>query len=94
MSLFFRALVDELVTLEEGVIFKLHDDNDTSILTRIFLIGACCDKPAQALLQYLPEPIAAFGCGRCEVRGSNLLSDDREYIRRMNILRFYGSNRE
>ncbi|CAF1397986.1 unnamed protein product [Adineta steineri] len=67
MSLFFRNLIDELISLEEGVKFKLYDANDTSIFTRIFLVGACCDKPAQALLQYLPEPIAAFGCGRCEV---------------------------
>ncbi|CAF1484868.1 unnamed protein product [Adineta steineri] len=69
MSLFFRNLIDELISLEEGVKFKLYDANDTSIFTRIFLVGACCDKPAQALLQYVPEPIAAFGCGRCEVEG-------------------------
>ncbi|CAF1363022.1 unnamed protein product [Adineta steineri] len=69
MSLFFRNLIDELISLEEGVKFKLYDANDTSIFTRIFLLGAYCDKPTQALLQYLPEPIAAFGCGRCEVEG-------------------------
>ncbi|CAF4359527.1 unnamed protein product [Adineta steineri] len=69
MSLFFRNLIDELISLEEGVKLKLYDANDTSIFTRIFLVGACCDKPAQALLQYVPEPIAAFGCGRCEVEG-------------------------
>ena len=70
MSLFFRTLVDELVALEKGVTFQVSDDNDNLIFTRIFLIGACCDKPAQALLQHLPEPIAAFGCGRCEVQGA------------------------
>ncbi|CAF3574267.1 unnamed protein product [Rotaria socialis] len=71
MSLFFRPLVEELVTLEQGAKFQYQDDNNSSTSARIFLIGACCDKPAQALLQFLPEPIATFGCGRCEVEGSN-----------------------
>ncbi|CAF4363060.1 unnamed protein product [Rotaria socialis] len=69
MSLFFRPLVEELVTLEQGAKFQYQDDNNSSTSARIFLIGACCDKPAQALLQFLPEPIATFGCGRCEVEG-------------------------
>ncbi|CAF4281238.1 unnamed protein product, partial [Rotaria magnacalcarata] len=62
-------LVEELVTLEQGAKFQYQDDNNSSTSARIFLIGACCDKPAQALLQFLPEPIATFGCGRCEVEG-------------------------
>ncbi|CAF3724849.1 unnamed protein product [Rotaria socialis] len=37
--------------------------------TESFLIGATCDKPAQALVQNTPEPIAKLGCGRCEIPG-------------------------
>jgi len=75
MSLFFRPLVDELLTLEQGVTFSLYDDDDDDIFVtaRVFLIGACCDKPAQSLLQFLPEPTAEHGCGRCEVSGISFL---------------------
>ncbi len=45
-----------------------YNDNNPN-LTRVFFIGSCCYKPAQALVQVLPEPIAAYGCGRCEVNG-------------------------
>ncbi|CAF5185818.1 unnamed protein product, partial [Rotaria magnacalcarata] len=69
MSLFLRPLIDELLNLERGEHFDFHDQDNNAITARVFLIGACCDKPAQALLQFLPEPTAAFGCGRCEVKG-------------------------
>jgi hypothetical protein len=69
MMLFFRPLVNELVTLEQGVTFNFNDDNISNVV-RVFLIGCCCDKPAQALVQVLPEPTAAYGCGRCEVNGT------------------------
>ena len=69
MKIFLRPLTDELLTLEQGEIFELHDEDDSSIAACVFLIGACCDKPAQTLLQCLSEPNAAFGCGRCEVEG-------------------------
>ncbi|CAF4268937.1 unnamed protein product [Rotaria sp. Silwood2] len=67
MNSFLRPLVDELLRLEQGENFELHNQDDDSVVARVFLIGACCDKPDQALLQCLPEPHAAFGCGRCEV---------------------------
>ncbi|CAM4986215.1 unnamed protein product [Rotaria socialis] len=70
---FFRPLVEELVTLEQSAKFQYQDDNNSSTSARIFLIGACCDKPTQALLQFLPEPIATFGCKRCEVEGRKRL---------------------
>jgi hypothetical protein len=70
MSLFFRPLINELLTLEQGVTFSLHDDDDDIFVTaRVFLIGACCDKPAQSLLQFIPEPTVQYGCGRCEISG-------------------------
>ncbi|CAF1674104.1 unnamed protein product, partial [Rotaria magnacalcarata] len=81
MSLFFRPLVEELITLEQGAKFQYQDDNNSSTSARIFLIGACCDKPAQALLQFLPEPIATFGCGRCEVEGFMVRTDKEGNVR-------------
>ncbi|CAF4169948.1 unnamed protein product [Rotaria magnacalcarata] len=69
MSLFLRPLIDELLNLERGEHFDFHDQDNNAVTARVFLIGACCDKPAQVLLQFLSEPTAAFGCGRCEVKG-------------------------
>jgi hypothetical protein len=91
MHLFFRPLTDELLTLEQGATFTFYDDNHTSIFARVFLIGACCDKPAQALLQFLPEPIATYGCGRCEVPGIYNLFASKKY-RKKTLHRFYGQN--
>lgn len=72
MSLFLRSVVDELLIIERG--HKFYFDNRITSPTdaRIILIACCCDKPAQALLQFLPEPIAAYGCGFCEVKGNEI----------------------
>lgn len=70
MCQFFGPVVDELVLLESPGSVHFSDINDRAIEMCVFLIGGCCDKPAQALLQCLPEPIAAYGCGRCEVHGT------------------------
>ncbi|CAF2108247.1 unnamed protein product [Rotaria magnacalcarata] len=68
---FLKPVVAELSHLEDGVAFYLQSDVPSSnrqiVRIRVYLIGACCDKPAQALVQNIPEPIGAFGCGRCEV---------------------------
>jgi hypothetical protein len=73
MCVFFKNIVQELEELEKGVEFQLFSPNDGFKYARVkvFLIAACCDKPAQALLQNIPEPIAAFGCGRCEIGGDH-----------------------
>jgi hypothetical protein len=77
MRAFLRPVIDELVMLEQGVTFLIHDDDNTTITARIFLIGACCDKPAQSILQFLPEPTAAYGCGRCEVPGRHIVLEKK-----------------
>ena len=73
MSLFLEPVVTELMRLERGEDFCLlsHSTSSSNVMTRIrvFLIGACCDQPAQALIQNVSEPIAAFGCGRYEIEG-------------------------
>ena len=73
MTLFLSPLVTELVRLESGEVFFIPSYSSPPIIDRrcirIYLIGACCDKPAQCLVQNLPEPTAAFGYGRCELEG-------------------------
>ncbi|CAF1497861.1 unnamed protein product [Adineta ricciae] len=73
MHLFLKPLIGELIRLEKGDDFFLPSDSlslsNQLVHIRIYLIAACCDKPAQALIQNIPEPIAAFGCGRCEIPG-------------------------
>lgn len=73
MALFLKPLTTELLYLEsgEGFFIPSVSSNASNQLTiiRAYLIGACCDKPAQALVQNIPEPTAAFGCGRCELEG-------------------------
>lgn len=64
---FLQPMIDELRNLEKGHLFRTSADFHQFI--RVYLISACCDKPAQALIQCISEPIAAYGCGRCEVPG-------------------------
>ena len=77
MAHFLRPVVNELTRLENGAAFYIPSDaslsNHESIRIRVYLIGACCDKPAQASVQNIPEPIAAFCCGRCEIEVKYLL---------------------
>jgi hypothetical protein len=74
MSLFYEQTVEELVHLEEESYFEVQMHGCTvKVKLKVFLIASCCDKPAQALIQRIPEPIAAFGCGRCEVQGIGFL---------------------
>ena len=63
----FRPIIDELRQLELGHRFTLS--NNQQVFIKVYLIAASCDKPAQSLVQCIAEPIAAYGCGRCEVQG-------------------------
>ena len=65
----FTPIVHELKQLEYGRYFHLAELHSQPEPLRIFLLGACLDKPAQALIQNLREPTAEFGCGRCELAG-------------------------
>ena len=74
MSLFFENIVKELVILEQGRRFQLYSttDAETDQFLKIFLISSCCDKPAQCLIQCLPEPTAYLSCGSCEIKSEFL----------------------
>lgn len=67
----FRPVIDELIRLENGHTFHLFDG--TVHIIHVYLVCGACDKPAQALAQCIAEPIAAFGCSRCEIEGYLLL---------------------
>ena len=71
MFLVFQNIVKDLKILEGGRRFRLYssEDEQDGELLKIFLIGSCCDKPAQCLIQCLPEPTGFFGCGFCEIQG-------------------------
>jgi hypothetical protein len=75
MSALLQTIVDQLKQLEKGVAFECRSNHTYITQTlKIFLICACMDKPAQSLTQNLPEPIALYGCGRCEIRGKYFFS--------------------
>jgi hypothetical protein len=74
MYTILSPIVQELKQLEYGRYFDLSASNNELEPLRIFLLAACLDKPAQALVQNLNEPIAAYGCGRCEIEGKSFLS--------------------
>lgn len=66
IRLLYNPLMDELRYLENGHVFEYDDQN---VIIPVYLIAACCDKPAQAIVQCIAEPIGQFGCGRCEIEG-------------------------
>ncbi|CAF1369641.1 unnamed protein product [Rotaria magnacalcarata] len=72
MQCFLAPVVEQLSVLEHGYPFLDYQNSEflQNTIIKVFLIAACCDKPAQALLQNIAEPIAAFGCGRCELEGT------------------------
>jgi hypothetical protein len=75
MKCFLSPVVEELSEMENGYIFNdCRKSPNHQNMIKLFLIGSCCDKPAQALVQNLPEPIARFGCGRCEVPGKKAMN--------------------
>ncbi|CAF2107921.1 unnamed protein product [Rotaria magnacalcarata] len=82
MSLFFKNIVSDLQDLEKGHVFQLYcpEHDYRCELLKVFLISACCDKPAQCLIQCLPEPTAFFGCGNCEIEGISVPTNNHGSI--------------
>ncbi|CAF5100421.1 unnamed protein product [Rotaria sp. Silwood1] len=75
MYIMLTPIVQELQQLEYGRYFNLKALNNNLEPLRIFLLAACLDKPAQAIVQNLGEPIGAYGCGRCELVGETVYTD-------------------
>ena len=63
MYTILAPVVQELKQLEQDRCFELKASNNHIEPLRIFLLAACLDKSAQALVHNLNEPIAAYGCG-------------------------------
>ncbi|CAF5002379.1 unnamed protein product, partial [Rotaria sp. Silwood1] len=94
MSAVLETIILQLKQLEKGSYFECCSDAGyISRFLKVFLICACMDKPAQALVQNLPEPTAKFGCGRCEIRGMIMRTikatrrEEIEMIGSLNIFR-------
>ena len=49
MRLLYRPFIGELRCLENGHIFHVSDDQKVTV--SVYLIAACCNKPAQAIVQ-------------------------------------------
>ncbi|CAF1623296.1 unnamed protein product [Didymodactylos carnosus] len=63
-----NLIVKQLKNLEAGQLFELALLEKKLVKFNVFLIGSCCDKPAQSLVQNVNECIGAYGCGRCEIQ--------------------------
>lgn len=64
-----KSIVDELRILEKEHMYIVRALGDQMVKLKVFAIGSTCDKPAQAIVQNISEPIGKFGCGRCELKG-------------------------
>lgn len=63
-------IVTELLSLEKQHTFQIKRSGSfVQAELKCFLLASCCDKPAQSLVQGISEPIGAYGCGRCEMKG-------------------------
>lgn len=94
LNLVFEKIVSDLGDLENGRHFELYsrDQQDRSAFLKVFMISICCDKPAQCLLQCLPEPNGYFGCGHCELRGESATLLFRFYCRTLGRFRIIVSH--
>ncbi|CAF3408645.1 unnamed protein product, partial [Rotaria sp. Silwood2] len=80
MQLLLKPIVEQLVELEKPHLFQMKAYNNNYKMIQMYLIGTCNDKPATSLVQNSPEPIAKFGCSRCELPGETTLSNTKEHI--------------
>ncbi|CAF2133026.1 unnamed protein product [Rotaria magnacalcarata] len=64
-----KSMTDELQLLENENVYIVRVLGNQMIKLKVFLIGSTCDKPAQAIVQNIAEPIGKYGCGRCEIPG-------------------------
>ncbi|CAF1378024.1 unnamed protein product [Didymodactylos carnosus] len=80
MQILLKPIVNQLLLLEEQHLFQIKGTKNEYKLIRMYLIGACNDKPANSLVQNAPEPIAKYGCSRCELCGETVLSNSNDEI--------------
>ncbi len=73
MRIMIDPIVQELKQLENPKFCYIKSLNNKFEMYCVHLLGSTNDKPATALLQNIPEPNAAFGCSRCEIKGMKSL---------------------
>jgi hypothetical protein len=66
---FIVEWVHELRQLELGFYISFPNLNNDFVKVHVYLIAAAVDKPAQALLMNINDPIGFYSCGRCTIRG-------------------------
>ncbi|CAF4552977.1 unnamed protein product [Rotaria sp. Silwood2] len=72
MSLMMKPIVQQLQLLEQGGVCEIQGEMH---IYKVFLIGSINDKPANSLVQNIPEPNAEFGCSKCEIQGITVPSN-------------------
>ncbi|CAF3656376.1 unnamed protein product [Rotaria socialis] len=72
MNLMIEPIVQQLEILEQGGVCEIAGKIS---MYKAFLLGSINDKPANSLLQNIPEPNAAFGCSKCELQGITVRSN-------------------
>ncbi|CAF3899698.1 unnamed protein product [Adineta steineri] len=60
-------IVFSLKQLQKSSLYQISDCSHQML--RTYLIAVSNDKPANSLVQNLPEPNALFGCSKCEIAG-------------------------
>lgn len=68
---FIYDWVYELKQLELGFYISFPGSNGDLTKVHAYLIAASMDKPAQALLCYINDPIGFYSCIRCTIRGKS-----------------------
>jgi hypothetical protein len=69
---FQNMIVDwvyELKQLQVGFYISYPYSKGNFVKTHAYLIAAALDKPAQALLLYINEPVGFYSCPRCTIKG-------------------------
>jgi hypothetical protein len=59
----------ELRQLELGFYISFPNSNNNFIKIHAYLIAVSLDKPAQALISNINDPIGFYSCVRCTIRG-------------------------
>ena len=85
MQILLKPIVDQLSLLEKQHLFRMKVSDNNFRLIRTYLIAVCNDKPANSLVQNAPEPIAKYGCSRCELAGMCCLPMLRNAYLQLNL---------
>ncbi|CAF1170679.1 unnamed protein product, partial [Didymodactylos carnosus] len=72
INLMLTPIVEQLKLLQDHRQYLIGSKNE---LIRAFLITSCSDKPANCMIQGIPEPTSFYGCSNCEIHGISALAN-------------------